>query len=113
MMNIKGERGIFIYGDGPEDFVPVKWKLSYGRELSNNESWRAGVFIDVRGDPMNQRAGPQILLALKQRYVFKLQTEDGSRYECGIYDLDDFSGYGADMHGFVICSRDQPMEYVE
>jgi hypothetical protein len=105
--------GIFIYGDGPKDAVPVIWKLSYGRELSNNEPWRAGVLVDVRGEPIYRDAGPQILFALDRQYVFKLQTEDGSIFPCRIYDLDDFYAYGGLIYGFVICSRDQPMEYVK
>ncbi len=107
------ERGVFIYGDGSEDSVPIRWKLTEGKALSNNESWLAGVEIDVRGDPNYRGVGTRILGALMQRYVFRLQTVDGSEFPCGIYDLDDFNADAADLHYFVICSRDQPMEYLE
>lgn len=106
-------KGVLIYGDRLKDSVPVTWKLRYGKELSNEESWRAGVTVDIRDDPKRRGVDADILLALKRQFIFKLQTEDGSVYPCGIYSLDDFSEYGAGIYPFIICSRDQPMEYLE
>ncbi len=108
-------KGIFIFGNRPEDTIPVIWELYYGNELSNKNSWRAGITIDVRNDPVLWEIGVDIMLALKRKFNFKLQIENGSIFPCGIYSIEGLlDGYGPPgLLGLVICSRDQPMEYLE
>ncbi len=107
-------KGIFIYGDRPQDSVPVTWELQYGKELSNDKSWRAGVTIDVRDDSALWDVDLDITDALAEKFEFKLQIEDGSIFLCGIYSIDGLGGYGPPgLHGLIICSRDQPMEHLE
>lgn len=100
-------KGTFIYGDKPEDVVSVTWRLTAGKILSNQESWRTEI-LSKSTKPQRQ-AGTGIFAALERDFVFKLQTEDGNEFVCGIYDLDYFwDAYPTNLF-FEICSRDQEM----
>jgi hypothetical protein len=97
--------GVFIYGDGPNDTIPVTWRITAGRVLSNEESWQA----EVTGRPTKsqQKSDTNIFTALERNFIFKLETEDGSVFPCGICNLDYFAdGYPSTWY-FEICSRDQ------
>ncbi len=107
------KQGVLIYGDAPKDSVPVTWELTYGKGVSNEGSWRAAVTIDARNDRTYWDVDTDILLALSQKYIFKLRTEDGSVFPCGIYSIDGLIEYRPPgFHALIICSRDQPMEDV-
>ena len=99
-------KGLFIYGDKPKDTVSVTWRLTFGKILSNEESWRAEI---LSNSTKSEKSGMGILAALERDFIFKLQTEDGAEFPCGIYDLDYFwDTYPTTLY-FEICSRDQEM----
>lgn len=103
MSKIEG-KAIFVYGNKPQDSTSVTWRLKEGNKLSNDETWRAT--IKIANSRSSQSA--DILKALQQEFIFKLKTEDGSIFPCGIYDLEEFITYYPDLY-LVICSRDQNM----
>jgi hypothetical protein len=106
MAEIKGT-GIFIYGDRPNNTLPVTWRLTFGRMLSNEESWRAEV--TGRPTPSQQKSNTNLFTALARNFIFKLKTEDGSVFPCGIFNLDYFADAYPSTWYFEICSRDQNM----
>ncbi len=104
MAKTKGT-GTFIYGDGLNDSVPVTWRLTAGKMLSNEDSWQAEV-TTIRSS--SETTATDVLEALLREFIFKLKTDDGSVYLCGIYDLGHLSDSYSTSH-FEICSRDQNM----
>jgi hypothetical protein len=99
-------KGIFVYGDGPDDRVPANWRLTAGKRLSSEDSWRAEI-TTIRS-ASSETVASDILGALVQEFVFKLETDDGMVYPCGICDLEYIADAYSTAH-FEICSRDQNM----
>ena len=111
-MNKVERKGGFIYGDEPDACVPVTWELTSGKELTNQGRWRADILIDVTNNPNRWEIDAEILEAMRQKYIFKLKTEDGMIFPCGIYSLEDFSEYGVGLYPLEICNVNQSKFYL-
>jgi hypothetical protein len=97
-------KGFFIYGDEPDKSFPVTWRLTAGKMLSNEETWRA----EIIGKRIRPALDVDIFKAHDQDFIFKLKTDDGSVFPCGIYDLDHIMDSYSTLY-FEICSREQRM----
>ena len=98
-------KGILIYGDDSSKSIPVFWKLTAGKMLSNEEPWRATV---VCKGLAHDTPDVDVLNAHDEDFVFKLKTEDGSVFICGTYDIDHMLDAYPTLY-FEICSREQRM----
>lgn len=123
-------KGIFIYGNNPKNIIPITWKLSAGKMLSNESSWRAIITLKFPSDPKKSNTisgtkikvyhplNPQrerqvvsdILKAIDQDFIFKLRIEDDLEYPCGIFSIEDFLDYPVGgIYILEICSRDHQL----
>lgn len=98
--------GFFVYGRRSKDVILVTWRLTAGEELSNEKPWRA----EVTGKPTSSQreVDVDILDAHDQDFAFKLKTEDGAGFPCGIYDVDHIVDAYPTLY-FEICSPEQKM----
>jgi hypothetical protein len=104
MTTIEG-KGIFIYGDEPSKSVPVIWRLTDGRRLSDTEPWRAEIICKkLPHDTLDV----DIFDAHNEDFIFKLKTDDDSVFVCGIYEIDHLLDAYPTLY-FEICSREQRM----
>lgn len=101
------DRGFFIYGRKSKQVIPVTWRLTAGETLSYTKPWRA----EVTGKPTSSQreVDMDILDAHDRDFEFKLKTEDGSIFPCGIYDIDHLTDAYPTILYFEICSPEQKM----
>ena len=104
-MTTTESKGVFVYGDEPGQSFPVTWRLTEGRRLSNTEPWRAEI---VCTKLIHYTLDVDIFEAHNQDFIFKLKTDDGSVFVCGIYEIDHMLDAYPTLY-FEICSREQMM----